>query len=120
MPLPLVRFRAQAMQEAVPEGQGGIAAILGLDDEAVRAVCAEAAHGEVLEAANFNSPGQVVIAGQREAFSAAMELAKARGAKRAVLLPMSVPSHCSLMRPRSRALGERLAQMSRATRPRYA
>ncbi len=95
--LPLVRYRAQCMQEAVPEGVGGIAAILGLDDEAVRAVCAEGAQGEVLEAVNFNSPGQVVIAGNRSAVERGMELAKAKGAKRALMLPMSVPSHCSLL-----------------------
>jgi [acyl-carrier-protein] S-malonyltransferase len=96
--LPLVRYRAECMQEAVPEGVGGIAAILGLDDEAVRAVCAEAANGEVLDAVNYNSPGQVVIAGHRGAVERGMELAKAKGAKRAIMLPMSVPSHCSLLR----------------------
>jgi [acyl-carrier-protein] S-malonyltransferase len=95
--LPLVRYRAQCMQEAVPTGVGGIAAILGLDDEAVRAVCAEGAQGEVLEAVNYNSPGQVVIAGNRSAVERGMELAKAKGAKRALMLPMSVPSHCSLL-----------------------
>ena len=96
--LPLVRYRAQCMQEAVPEGVGGIAAILGLDDEAVRAVCTEGAQGEVLEAVNFNSPGQVVIAGNRSAVERGMEIAKAKGAKRALMLPMSVPSHCSLLK----------------------
>ncbi len=96
--LPLVRYRAQCMQQAVPEGVGGIAAILGLDDDAVRAVCAEGAQGEVLEAVNYNSPGQVVIAGNRAAVERGMELAKARGAKRAIMLPMSVPSHCSLLK----------------------
>jgi [acyl-carrier-protein] S-malonyltransferase len=96
--LPLVRYRAQCMQQAVPEGVGGIAAILGLDDEAVRAVCAEGAQGMVLEAVNYNSPGQVVIAGDRAAVERGMELAKARGAKRAIMLPMSVPSHCSLLK----------------------
>ncbi len=96
--LPLVRYRAQCMQQAVPEGVGGIAAILGLDDDAVRAVCAEGAQGEVLEAVNFNSPGQVVIAGNRAAVERGMELAKAMGAKRAIMLPMSVPSHCSLLK----------------------
>lgn len=95
--LPLVRYRAQCMQEAVPEGVGGIAAILGLDDETVRAVCAEGAQGEVLEAVNYNSPGQVVIAGNRSAVERGMELAKGKGAKRALMLPMSVPSHCSLL-----------------------
>ncbi len=96
--LPLVRYRAQCMQEAVPEGVGGIAAILGLDDDTVRAVCAEGAQGEVLEAVNFNSPGQVVIAGNRSAVERGMEIAKGKGAKRALMLPMSVPSHCSLLR----------------------
>jgi len=96
--LPLVRYRAQCMQTAVPEGVGGIAAILGLDDEAVRAVCDEGAAGEVLEAVNYNSPGQVVIAGNRAAVERGMELAKAKGAKRAIMLPMSVPSHCSLLK----------------------
>jgi [acyl-carrier-protein] S-malonyltransferase len=96
--LPLVRYRAQCMQTAVPEGVGGIAAILGLEDDVVRAVCAEGAQGEVLEAVNFNSAGQVVIAGNRGAVERGMELAKAKGAKRAIMLPMSVPSHCSLLK----------------------
>jgi len=96
--LPLVRYRAECMQLAVPEGVGGIAAILGLDDEVVRAVCKEAALNEVLEAVNYNSPGQIVIAGNRAAVERGMELAKARGAKRALMLPMSVPSHCSLLK----------------------
>jgi [acyl-carrier-protein] S-malonyltransferase len=108
--LPLVRLRAEAMQEAVPEGVGGIAAVLGLDDDAIRAVCAEAAQDQVLEAANYNAPGQVVIAGHREAVARGMELAKARGAKRAVALPMSAPSHCSLMRPAAQRLAQLLAQ----------
>ena len=106
--LPLVRFRAQAMQEAVPEGTGGIAAILGLDDERLREVCEEAAQGEVLEPANLNSPGQVVIAGHRAAVERGMALAKEKGAKRAVMLPMSAPSHCSLMKPAAERLRERL------------
>ena len=96
--LPLVRYRAECMQQAVPEGVGGIAAILGLDDDSVRAVCREAANGEVLEAVNYNSPGQVVIAGNRAAVERGMALAKTKGAKRALMLPMSVPSHCSLLR----------------------
>ena len=96
--LPLVRYRAECMQQAVPEGVGGIAAILGLEDDAVRAVCKEAAQHEVLEAVNFNSPGQVVIAGNRAAVERGMALAKSKGARRAVMLPMSVPSHCSLLR----------------------
>jgi [acyl-carrier-protein] S-malonyltransferase len=106
--LPLVRTRAQAMQEAVPEGTGGIAAIIGLDDAKLAEVCAEAAEGEVLEPANLNSPGQVVIAGHRAAVERGMAAAKARGARRAVMLPMSAPSHCSLMRPAAERLRERL------------
>ena len=97
--LPLVRFRAQVMQEAVAEGVGAMAAILGLDDEVVRALCSEAAQGEVLEAVNYNSPGQVVIAGHTTAVERGMALAKAKGAKRALPLPVSVPSHCALMLP---------------------
>jgi [acyl-carrier-protein] S-malonyltransferase len=96
--LPLVRYRAECMQLAVPDGVGGIAAILGLDDEVVREVCLAAAQNEVLEAVNYNSPGQVVIAGNRTAVERGMEMAKARGAKRALMLPMSVPSHCSLLK----------------------
>ena len=95
----LVRFRAEAMQAAVPEGVGAMAAILGLDDDAVRAVCSEAAAGEVVEAVNLNSPGQVVIAGNKAAVERAMALAKEKGAKRALPLPVSVPSHSSLMLP---------------------
>ncbi|HLX21735.1 MAG TPA: ACP S-malonyltransferase [Usitatibacter sp.] len=106
--LPLVRFRAQAMQEAVPEGTGGIAAILGLDDAALPAVLSEAGQGEVLEAANLNSPGQVVIAGHRTAVERGMALAKQKGAKIAKMLPMSAPSHCSLMKPAAERLRERL------------
>lgn len=102
--LPLVRYRAECMQQAVPEGVGGIAAILGLDDDTVRAVCTEAAQDEVLEAVNYNSPGQVVIAGNRAAVERGMELAKAKGAKRALMLPMSVPSHCSLLQPAAEKL----------------
>jgi len=97
--LPLVRFRAQAMQEAVPEGQGAMAAILNLDDAAVRAACEEAAQGEVVQAVNFNAPGQIVIAGHKAAVARAMEACKARGAKRALPLPVSAPFHSSLMRP---------------------
>ncbi|MGD9953155.1 MAG: ACP S-malonyltransferase [Burkholderiales bacterium] len=97
--LPLVRFRAQAMQDAVPEGQGAMAAILNLEDDAVRGACAEAAQGEVVEAVNFNAPGQIVIAGHKSAVARAMELCKARGAKRALPLPVSAPFHSSLMRP---------------------
>ena len=107
--LPLVRYRAQVMQEAVAEGTGAMAAVLGLDDAAVQAVCADAAQGEVLEAVNFNSPGQVVIAGQRSAVERGMALAKERGARRALPLPVSVPSHCALMLPAAERLAERLA-----------
>src|SRR5688572_1765142 len=95
--LPLVRFRAQAMQEAVPEGQGAMAAILMLDDDAVRAACAEA--GGTVQAVNFNAPGQVVIAGEKAAVERAMEACKAKGAKRAMLLPVSAPFHSTLMQP---------------------
>jgi [acyl-carrier-protein] S-malonyltransferase len=110
--LELVRFRGEAMQEAVPAGTGAMAAILGLADEAVEAACREAAQGAVVEAANFNSPGQVVIAGERAAVERAMEAAKARGAKRAVVLPVSVPSHTSLMRGAGERLGERLRALA--------
>jgi [acyl-carrier-protein] S-malonyltransferase len=96
------------MQEAVPKGVGGIAAILGLDDENVLKVCLEAAQDEVLEAVNFNSPGQVVIAGNRAAVERGMELAKIKGAKRTLMLPMSVPSHCSLLRSAAELLRVRL------------
>ncbi|HEX4858518.1 MAG TPA: ACP S-malonyltransferase [Usitatibacteraceae bacterium] len=112
--LRLVRLRAQAMQDAVPEGTGGIAAILGLDVAAVQAVCAEAAAGEVLEAVNLNSPNQVVIAGQRGAVERGMALAKQRGAKRALMLPMSVPSHCALMKPAAARLEAALATVAMA------
>jgi [acyl-carrier-protein] S-malonyltransferase len=107
--LELVRFRGRAMQEAVPAGTGAMAAILGLDDAQVIAACREAAEGGVVEAVNFNAPGQVVIAGSREPVERAIEAAKRRGAKRAVALPVSVPAHSSLMRPAAERLGERLA-----------
>ncbi|MGH8708181.1 MAG: ACP S-malonyltransferase [Burkholderiales bacterium] len=107
--LPLVRFRAQAMQQAVPEGRGAMAAILSLDDAAVRAACAEAAQGQVVDAVNFNAPGQIVIAGHKEAVARAMELCKAKGAKRALLLPVSAPFHSSLMRPAAERLRGYLA-----------
>ena len=106
--LDLVRFRGQVMQEAVPAGSGAMAAILGLDDEAIVAACREAAQGAVVEAANFNSPGQVVIAGEVAAVQRAIEATKTRGAKRAVMLPVSVPSHSSLMRGAGERLRERL------------
>ncbi len=109
--VPLVRLRAQAMQDAVPQGTGGIAAILGLDDARLPELCAQAAQGAVVEAANLNSPGQVVIAGHRAAVERAMALAKEMGAKRAVMLPMSAPSHCSLMKPAAERLHARLEQV---------
>ncbi|WP_213573840.1 ACP S-malonyltransferase [Stutzerimonas kunmingensis] len=95
----LVELRGQLMQQAVPAGQGGMAAILGLEDADVLAACAEAAQGEVVSAVNFNAPGQVVIAGSAAAVERAIEACKAKGAKRAMTLPVSVPSHCDLMRP---------------------
>jgi [acyl-carrier-protein] S-malonyltransferase len=95
----LVQRRAQLMQQAVPVGQGGIAAVLGLEDDAVQAACNEAAQGDVVVPVNFNSPGQIVIAGSAAAVNRALEACKARGAKRAMLLPMSVPAHSPLMRP---------------------
>jgi len=100
----LVRLRAEAMQSAVAEGVGAMAAVLGLDDDTIRAVCSEAAQGEVLEAVNFNSPGQVVIAGNKAAVERGMALAKEKGAKRALPLPVSVPSHCALMKPAAEKL----------------
>jgi [acyl-carrier-protein] S-malonyltransferase len=106
--VPLVRYRAEAMQDAVPAGQGGIAAILGLDDEAVKAACSEAAQGDIVEPANFNSPGQIVISGSRAAVERAIEVAKAKGAKRAMMLAMSVPAHSSLMRPAAAKLRQRI------------
>jgi len=108
----LVRFRGRVMQEAVPAGSGAMAAILGLDDEAIIAVCREAAQGQVVEAVNFNSPGQVVIAGEAAAVQRAIEVAKTRGAKRAVTLPVSVPSHSSLMRGAGERLRERLRTLA--------
>ena len=110
--LPLVKYRAEVMQSAVPEGVGAMAAILGLDDEAVRAVCLEAAQGEVCEAVNLNSPGQVVIAGNKAAVQRGMEIAKSKGAKRALLLPVSVPSHCALMKPAAEKLAAYLESVS--------
>ncbi len=108
----LVRFRAQAMQDAVPDGTGAIAAILGLEVDAIIALCSEAAAGEVLEAVNLNSPGQIVIAGHRAAVERGIALAKERGAKRALLLPMSVPSHCALMKPAAEKLREYLKNIN--------
>jgi [acyl-carrier-protein] S-malonyltransferase len=113
--LRLVRFRAQAMQEAVPEGTGGIAAVIGLEAAKVEEVCRDAAQGQVLEPANLNSPVQVVIAGHRAAVERGMALAKERGAKIATMLPMSAPSHCSLMRPAAERLRELLAKTDVST-----
>ncbi|MDD2667363.1 MULTISPECIES: ACP S-malonyltransferase [Zoogloea] len=107
----LVRLRAQAMQEAVPQGEGAMAALLGLDEAAAIEACAEAAQGEVVSAANLNSPGQIVIAGSRAAVERAMLAAKTRGAKRAVLLPVSAPFHCALMKPAAERLQLRLADI---------
>lgn len=104
----LVRFRGQVMQEAVPLGTGAMAAILGLDDADVEQACSEAAQGSIVEAVNFNAPGQVVIAGETRAVERAIERAKARGAKRAVALPVSVPSHSSLMQPAAERLRAKL------------
>jgi [acyl-carrier-protein] S-malonyltransferase len=102
--LPLVRFRAQAMQEAVPMGAGAMAAILGLDDGAVQTACSEAAQGQVVEPVNFNAPSQVVIAGHKSAVERGVAAAKAKGAKRAVMLPVSAPFHSSLLRPAAERL----------------
>jgi [acyl-carrier-protein] S-malonyltransferase len=119
--LDLVRFRGQVMQEAVPAGTGSMAALLGLEDADVEAACAESAQaGGVVEAVNYNSPGQVVIAGEKAAVLRAIEIAKSRGAKRAVELPVSVPSHSSLMKGAGARLGERLAKTEiRAPKIRY-
>jgi len=104
----LVRYRGELMQAAVPSGEGAIAAILGLEDADVEAACLEASEGETVEAVNFNAPGQVVIAGHAGAVARAIELATAKGARRAMLLPMSVPAHSSLMRPAAEKLRIRL------------
>jgi [acyl-carrier-protein] S-malonyltransferase len=111
--LPLVRFRAQAMQEAVPVGAGAMAAILGLDADAVRAGCAEAAtaSGEVVEAVNFNDPKQTVIAGSKAGVEKGCEVLKAKGAKRTLALPVSAPFHSSLMKPAAERLREKLASV---------
>lgn len=104
----LVQFRGQAMQGAVPAGQGAVAAILGIDDSEVEAACREAAQGELVQPANFNSPGQVVIAGAAAAVERAIAACQARGAKRAIKLPLTVPVHTPLMKPAAERLGERL------------
>ena len=110
----LVRLRAQAMQNAVPVGVGGMAAVLGIDDVVVKQVCADAqvATGEIVEAVNFNSPGQVVIAGHKGAVEKACELAKAAGAKRALVLPVSAPFHSTLLQPAAEKLQAALAELN--------
>ena len=110
--LPLVRFRAEAMQSAVPVGIGAMAAILGLDDDVVRAACVQGAEGEVVEAVNFNAPSQVVIAGHKGAVERTCEAARALGAKRALLLAVSAPFHSSLMQPAAERLSEYLCNVS--------
>jgi [acyl-carrier-protein] S-malonyltransferase len=110
--LRLVERRGQLMQQAVPEGQGGMAAILGLEDQQIVEICARAAQGEVVSAVNFNAPGQVVIAGQASAVERAIEQCKAAGAKRAIALPVSVPSHCALMKPAAEQLSGDLDALS--------
>ena len=110
--LKLVERRGQLMQEAVPAGQGAMAAILGLDDAQVMAACAEAELGEVVSAVNFNAPGQVVIAGSAAAVERAIAACKAHGAKRAMPLPVSVPSHCALMRPAAERFAQSIAEIS--------
>jgi [acyl-carrier-protein] S-malonyltransferase len=112
----LVKYRGELMQAAVPSGQGGIAAILGLEDADVEAACQEASQGEVVEAVNFNAPGQVVIAGFATAVARAIELATAKGARRAMALPMSVPAHSSLMEPAAEKLRLRLESTTLAER----
>jgi [acyl-carrier-protein] S-malonyltransferase len=107
-----VRFRAQAMQDAVPMGTGAMAAILGLDDDAVRQACVDAAQGEVVEAVNFNAPSQVVIAGHKAAVERAAECAKAAGAKRAVMLPVSAPFHSTLLAPAAERLASFLREVA--------
>ncbi len=108
----LVALRGRYMQAAVPAGQGAMAAILGLDDAQVVTACQHAAQGDVVAAVNFNSPGQVVIAGQAAAVNRAMEACKAAGAKRALPLPVSVPSHCALMKPAAEQLAQRLQSVN--------
>jgi [acyl-carrier-protein] S-malonyltransferase len=113
--LALVRFRAQAMQQAVPEGVGGMAAILGMDDEIIETICRDITNQnseESLEPANFNSPGQIVIAGHKNAILKGIEMAKSKGAKRAIMLPMSIPSHCSLMKPAADSMRQQLAHVT--------
>jgi len=109
--VPLVRFRAEAMQQAVGPGVGAMAAVMGAEDAAVTDACREAAQGEIVEPVNFNAPGQIVIAGNKAAVERAIVAAKARGAKRALLLPVSAPFHSSLLKPAAERLAARLAQV---------
>ena len=109
--LPLVRFRAQAMQEAVPSGVGAMAAVMGLDEAGIAETCREAAQGQVVEPVNFNAPGQIVIAGHREAIERAIAVAKAKGAKRALMLPVSAPFHSQLLKPAAERLAAYLAKV---------
>ncbi len=108
----IVHLRGKYMQEAVPVGTGAMAAILGVEAEIVREICDEAAQGEIVVPANFNSPGQIVIAGHAVAVQRAIEVAKARGFRKAMLLPVSVPSHCSLMAPAGERLSQTLSDVS--------
>ena len=110
--VPLVRFRAQAMQEAVPAGVGAMAAVIGLDAEGIRDACREAAQAQIVEPVNFNAPDQIVIAGHREAVERAIDAARARGAKRAMLLPVSAPFHSMLMQPAAEQLATRLGDVA--------
>ncbi len=110
--VPLVELRAKAMQEAVPAGEGAMAAILNLDPEIIKATCAEVAEGQVVQAVNFNAPEQTVIAGHAAAVQRAADACKAKGAKRALLLPVSAPFHCSLMQPAAERLKLRLAELT--------
>jgi [acyl-carrier-protein] S-malonyltransferase len=109
--LPLVRFRAQTMQDAVPAGVGGMAAVMGLDEAGIAEACREAEQGQVVEPVNFNAPGQLVIAGHREAVERAIALAKTKGAKRALMLPVSAPFHSQLMKPAAERLAAYLVQV---------
>jgi [acyl-carrier-protein] S-malonyltransferase len=108
----LVEYRGQVMQAAVPAGTGAMEAVLGLDDEAVKAACEQAAQGQIVAAANFNAPGQVVIAGDKDAVERASQICKSKGAKRVLPLPVSVPSHCALMKPAAEQLATRLARVA--------
>ncbi|MEX1994889.1 MAG: ACP S-malonyltransferase, partial [Steroidobacteraceae bacterium] len=107
----LVQFRGQAMQRAVPAGTGAMAAILGLEDAVIEAACAASAQGEIVQAVNYNSPGQLVIAGHAAAVARAIEACKAQGAKRALLLPVSVPAHSALMQPAAEEMRARLRDL---------